>query len=265
MRRSPQSKISKEYKVNRFQNKVALITGGTTGIGLATAVKLASEGASVVISGRSEQSGRMAESQIREQGGEATFIQADVASPEQVEALINQTVKAYGGLDYAFNNAGMEAMGPIVQMGNEQFSHLMNVNVNGVWYAMKYEIAYMMEHGGGVIINTSSVAGGKGMAGLAAYSASKHAVNGLTKSLALEYAEANIRINGIMPGPIATPMMERVSEMMPGAAEQFASVTAVKRVGQPEEIANTVAWLFSDEASYLNASLIPIDGGMIAL
>lgn len=251
--------------MNRFDGKVALVTGGTTGIGLATAVKLASEGASVVVSGRSEQSGQLAESQINEQGGEATFIQADVANPEQVEALVQETIAKYGGLDIAFNNAGMEALGPIGQMDNALFSQLMDVNVNGVWYAMKYEIAHMLENGGGVIVNTSSVAGGKGMAGLSAYSASKHAVNGLTKSLALEYAAANIRINGIMPGPIATPMMERVSTMMPGASEQFAAVTAVKRVGQPEEIANTVAWLVSDEASYLNASIIPIDGGMIAL
>lgn len=250
---------------NKFKNKVALITGGTTGIGLATAAKLAEEGASVVISGRNPESGQTAVRQIRERGGEVTFVQSDVSDPEQVANLIQTTIDTYGGLHLAFNNAGMEALGPIGQMPDDLFRQLMEVNVSGIWYSMKHEIAHMLQNGGGVIINTSSVAGGKGMAGLSAYSASKHAVNGLTKSLALEYAEAGIRINGIMPGPIATPMMERVGAIMPGAQEQFASVTAVKRVGQPEEIADAVAWLFSDEASFVNASIIPVDGGMIAV
>ncbi|MDJ0757730.1 MAG: glucose 1-dehydrogenase [Ardenticatenaceae bacterium] len=250
---------------NKFENKIALITGGTTGIGLATAEKLAGEGAKVVIAGRNRESGEAAERQIRAQGGEATFIQTDVADADQVEILVKQTVALYGGLDFAFNNAGMEALAPIGQMPDDLFARLMDVNVNGIWYSMKHEIAHMMQNGGGVIVNTSSVAGAKGMAGLSAYSASKHAVNGLTKSLALEYAEANIRINGIMPGPIATPMMDRVSELVPGAEEQFVNVTAVKRVGQPQEIADAVAWLFSDESSYVNAAIVPVDGGMIAL
>lgn len=249
----------------QFEGKVAVITGGTTGIGLATAEKLASAGAKVVVAGRNTESGATAVEQIRAQGGEATFVATDVSDATQVEHLIQTTIETYGGLDYAFNNAGMAAMGPIGQMANAAYEQVMDVNVNGIWYSMKHEIDHMLQHGGGVIVNTSSVAGAKGMAGLSAYSASKHAVNGLTKSLALEYAEAGIRINGIMPGPIDTPMMDQVSEMMPNAAEQFASITAVKRIGQPEEIADAVLWLFSEESSFVNAAIVPVDGGMIAV
>ena len=248
-----------------FTNKVALITGGTTGIGLAAAEKLALAGAKVVIAGRNTTSGETAEAQIRAKGGEVTFIQTDVSQPDQVAQLVQQTIALYGGLDYALNNAGIELMAPIGDTPDDLFEQVMAVNVAGVWHSMKHEIAHMLTNGGGVIINTSSVAGAKGMAGLSAYSASKHAVNGLTKSLALEYAQANVRINAIMPGPIATPMMDRADEMMPGAAEQFAAATAVKRVGQPDEVADAILWLFSEESSFVNAAIVPVDGGMAAV
>ena len=249
----------------KFENKVVLITGGTTGIGLATAEKVAIEGAKVVIAGRNATSGQAAVEKIRENGGEVTFIQTDVSQADEVEHLVQTTIDTYGHLDYAFNNAGLEQLGPIGQTTEEAFDQVMDVNVKGVWLSMKHEINHMLQNGGGVIVNTSSTAGGKGMAGISAYSASKHAVNGLTKSLALEYAESGIRINGIMPGPIATPMMGRVSEVMPGADQAFAQATAVKRVGNPEEVADAVTWLFSDEASFINAAIVPVDGGMIAL
>lgn len=250
---------------NRMNNKVALVTGGTTGMGLATAKQLAVEGAKVVISGRNPESGAAAEQAISSTGGHVAFIQADVSDSAQVDALIDGTIERFGGLHLAFNNAGMEALGPIGDLPDEVFEQVIKTNVNGLWYLMKREIGHMLPNGGGTILNTSSVAGSKGMAGLSAYSASKHAVNGMTLSLALEYAEHGVRINGLLPGPISTPMMGRISAIMPGAEEQFAAVTAVKRPGTPEEIAAAATWLLSDEASFVYATLMPVDGGMLAL
>lgn len=249
----------------RFEGKVAVITGGTTGIGLATAENLSLAGAKVCIAGRNAESGEAAIEQIRTKGGEATFVQTDVSQIDQVEHLMKATIDTYGDLHYAFNNAALEHIAPISQTTEEIFDQMMSINVKGVWLCMKYQIEHMLKTGGGVIVNTSSVAGGKGMAGFSAYSASKHAVNGLTKSLALECAESGIRINGIMPGPIATPMMKRVAQVIPHVEQALIDATAVKRIGNPAEVADAVAWLFSDEASFVNAAIIPVDGGMFAL
>ena len=245
--------------------KVALITGGTTGIGLATAKKLAQAGAKVVIAGRNAEKGAAALKQLEEVSDDVRFIQTDVAEANDVEHLINTTIATFGGLDLAFNNAGIESLGPLGDTSEETWDQVIDVNLKGVWLSMKHEIAHMLPNGGGVIVNTSSVAGSKGMAGLSAYVASKHGVNGLTKALALEYAEAGIRINAVLPGPIETPMMDRVSSVMPGAADMFTAVTAMKRTGQPQEIADAVVWLLSDESSYVTGATIPVDGGMLAL
>lgn len=251
------------------QHKVVLITGGTSGIGLATARKFVEQGAKVAISGRNKERGQAACEELRELGGEAIFIQTDVSRANDVENLVNQVVETYGHLDYAFNNAAAapseSGMGPLINLTEEQWDKTIDVNLKGVWLAMKYEIPAMLQNGGGVIINNSSTAGGKGMAGLGAYVASKHGLNGLTKSAALEFAEAGIRINAVMPGPIATPMMEEIAGMIPGADEQFVAATAVKRVGQPEEIADAVVWLCSDSASFITGATIPVDGGMLEL
>ena len=245
--------------------KVALVTGGTTGIGLATARQLAAAGAGVVVSGRDPENGAAAEEAIVTEGGTARYVRADVSQAAEVDRLVDETISAFGGLHLAFNNAGVEALGPIGDMPDEVFRQVIDTNVVGLWYLMKREIGHMLQHGGGAILNTSSVAGSKGMAGLSAYSASKHAVNGMTMSLALEYAEHGIRINNLLPGPIATPMMDRAEALMPGAAAQFAASTAVKRAGSPDEVAAAAVWLLSDAASFVYASNVPVDGGMLAL
>jgi len=250
--------------------RVALITGGNSGIGLATAMKFVQQGAKVAIAGRSKERGKTALQQLKDCGGDAIFIQADVSKAAHVEAMVNTVIQRFGQLDYAFNNAAAPpstmGLGPITEVTEEQWDRTIDVNLKGVWLAMKYEIPHMLQNPNSTaIVNTSSTAGGKGMAGLGPYVASKHGLNGLTKSAALEFAEAGIRINAVMPGPIATPMMDQVTEIMPGADEQFVSVTAVKRVGQPEEIAEAVVWLCSDAASYVTGTTFPVDGGMLEL
>ena len=249
--------------------KVAVITGGTSGIGLATALQFAANGAQVAIAGRNIERGEAALAQLKDTGADAIFVPTDVSKASDVENLINTVISTFGHLDYAFNNAAAppatSSMGPIINLTEEQWDTTLDVNLKGVWLCMKYQIPVMMGNGGGVIINTSSTAGGKAMAGMGAYVASKHGLNGLTKSAALEYAEAGIRINVVMPGPIATPMMEQASAVIPNAEAAFAAQTAVKRVGRAEEIAEAVVWLCSDAASYITGAAIPVDGGMLEL
>lgn len=251
-----------------FTGKVALITGGTTGIGLATAKKFVQEGVKVAISSRSEEKGQAALNELRELGGEAIFIQADVSKADDVERLVRAVIDTYGRLDYAFNNAAApireSGMGSIIDYTEEQWDRTLDVNLKGIWLAMKYEIPHIMQNGG-AIVNTSSTAGGKGMIGLGPYVASKHGLNGLTKTAALEFAQAGVRVNAIMPGPIATPMMEEAASIVPGADEQFVSMTPVKRIGQPEEVAEAVVWLCSDAASYVTGTAFPVDGGMLEM
>ena len=251
----------------RMAGKVALITGGASGIGLATALKFAESGVNVAIAGRNAERGHAAVEQICDKGVQAIFIQTDVSEAAQVEAMVNRVVEVFGRLDYAFNNAANPpanmGMGPLINVTEEQWDRTIDVNLKGVWLAMKYEIPVMLQNGGGAIVNTSSTAGGKGMAGMSAYVASKHGLNGLTKSAALEFAEAGIRINTVMPGPVATPMMEQAEEIMPGAEEMFVSSVPVKRIGQPSEIAEAVVWLCSDAASFVTGTEFPVDGGML--
>ncbi len=247
--------------------KVAVITGGTSGIGLASALQFAANGAQVAIAGRNVERGEAALAQLKDAGADAIFIPTDVSKASDVENLINTVISTFGHLDYAFNNAAAppatNSMGPIIDLSEEQWDTTLDVNLKGIWLCMKYQIPHMMANGGGVIINTSSTAGGKAMAGMGAYVASKHGLNGLTKSAALEYAEAGIRINVVMPGPVATPMMDQVTAIMPGIEDAFASQTAVKRVGQAQEIAEAVVWLCSDAASFVTGASIPVDGGML--
>lgn len=249
--------------------KVAVITGGTSGIGLATALQFANNGAQVAIAGRNVERGENALAELKANGADAIFVPTDVSKASDVENLIKTVISTFGHLDYAFNNAAAppasSSMGPLISLTEEQWDTTLDVNLKGIWLAMKNEIPVMVENGGGVIINTSSTAGGRAFPGMSAYVASKHGLHGLTKTAALEYAEAGIRINVVMPGPIATPMMEQVGAIVPDVEATFAAQTAVKRVGQAEEIAEAVVWLCSDAASYITGAAIPVDGGMLEL
>ncbi|MDJ0594687.1 MAG: SDR family oxidoreductase [Pleurocapsa sp. MO_226.B13] len=252
--------------MNRLENKVALVTGGGSGIGRATALKFAAEGASVVIGNRNEEAGQKTVESIEQAGGKASFYQTDVSKLENVRDLVKHAVDTYGGLNMAFNNAGAEdpqAMTP--DQTEDTFDLLMNVNVKGVWYSMKCEIEHMLENGGGTIVNTSSIAGLIGFPGHGPYVASKHAVMGLTKTAALEYAKQGIRINAVCPGAIQTPMLEEFTGGDSSTIEYMKSLHPIGRLGKPDEIANTVVWLCSDEASFVLGQGITVDGGFTAI
>ncbi len=247
-----------------IQGKVALVTGGSTGIGFATAQRFAIEGARVAIASANVARGEAAAENIREAGGEVIFIPTDVSDASQVEAMVNGVVDAYGHLNFAFNNAGIAGeLGPIHATSVENFDRVIAVNLKGIWASMKYEIQHMMQNGGGVVINNSSTAGGRGMPGLSAYIASKFGVNGITKAAALEYAEAGIRVNSVMPGTVETPGVQGLRERMPGIDDQFLAMIPLKRIADPSEIAAAVVWLCSDEASFVTGVNFPIDSGML--
>ncbi len=249
-----------------FQNKVVLVTGGTSGIGKTTAIAFAAEGAKVVVSGRRESEGNSVVAEIGAAGGEATFVRADMAIESEIKALVEATVAIYGRLDIAFNNAGIESMGSVTDATSEAFHQVFNVNVLGVLLSQKYEIPVMLATGGGVIINTSSICGQIGMANTSIYTASKYAVEGLTKVAALEYATQGIRVNAVAPGAIVTEMMERIvggGENSEGA-QHLASLHPIGRLGRSEEIAETVLFLASDKASFITGQSLAIDGGFTA-
>ena len=253
--------------MNGFSNKVALVTGGTSGIGSATAIAFAREGAKVVVSGRREKEGSHVVSLIKRSGGEGTFIKADVSSETDVSALIAQTLSVYGRLDAAFNNAGIE--GDVGKATHEQsvenYRAVMDINVLGVLLAMKHEISAMLKTGGGAIVNSSSVGGLVGFPGVGVYVASKHAVIGLTKTAALEYATQGIRVNAVSPGGIETPMFDRFTAAIGSDAhDQMAAMHPIGRTGQPEEIAESVLWLCSDKASFVTGHTLVADGGFTA-
>ena len=242
--------------------KVAIITGGSSGIGRAAAVALAKQGVKVAIAARRAKEGEETVRLVKEAGSEGIFVKTDVANENDVKSFVEKTVKHYDRLDYAFNNAGIEEMTTsLVEQTSDVFDQIMNVNVKGVWLSMKYEIPEMIRTGGGAIVNTSSGAGVIGYPQQPIYIASKHAVLGLTKSAALEYAKSGIRINAIAPGVTETEMVERVDKQL---IEDLKSITPIGRIGDPQEIANAVVWLLSDKASFVLGHTLLVDGGVVS-
>ena len=250
----------------RFESRVALVTGGTSGLGRDAALAFAREGARVVISGRRREPGAETVALIKEQGGEAKYVQADVAQPGDAEAMVRTCVETYGGLDYAFNNAGIEggAMIHIADCDPAVWDRVIGTNLTGVFLSMKYEIQAMLQRGGGAIVNNSAVAGYKSSKVVgAAYVASKHGVNGLTKTGALEYADQGIRVNAVCPAMIRTPMSEQTLLKDPALEQRAIGLHPIGRIGRPEEVSALVLWLCSDEASFVTGTAIPVDGGFL--
>jgi NAD(P)-dependent dehydrogenase (short-subunit alcohol dehydrogenase family) len=248
-----------------MQGKVALITGGGSGIGRATAHRLAREGAKIMIADYVPEGAEKVVRAIREAGGEADCVAADVSITAQVEAMVARTVESYGRLDYAFNNAGIEGtMAETTKLPEEAFDRVIAINLKAVWLCMKYEIPQMLKQGGGSIVNTASTLGLVALEGAAAYNAAKHGVVGLTKTAALEYARRNLRVNCVCPGFIRTAMVERAIDKAMVAEEQMIAIEPIGRLGKPEEIAEGVCWLFSDAASFVTGHSLVIDGGWTA-
>src|SRR3989449_7756861 len=247
-----------------FSGKVALVTGGTSGIGKATAIKFARAGAKVVLTGRREKEGAQVVAEIKKLGGDAAFVRADVAKDADVKAMVDFTVDKFGRLDVAFNNAGVEWKGPLDQATEAEYRRIFDINVWGVLNSMRHEIPAMLKNGGGAIVNNSSVAGHVGLGQVSVYIASKHAVEGLTKSVALEFAKQNIRINAVAPGVIATDMLDRFAGKAGEMRDSLTSIIPVGRVGAGEEIAAAVLYLCSDDAKFTTGTSLVVDGGYVA-
>lgn len=253
-----------------LKNKIVLIIGGSKGIGRAAALEFAHEGARIVIASRTPKEGEEVVTSILAAGGDAVYRQADIADMEAMQFLVNETVATFGQLDIAFNNAGFEGPNlPMVEQNISDFERLIDINLKGVFFAMKFEIKQMILQGqGGAIINTSSIAGIVGMPQGAIYAASKHGVIGLSKSAALEYAEANIRINTISPAATDTPMLDRFIKTHPNfgpikeAKQRFGDRYPLKRIATDAEVAQAAVWLASDKASFVTGANLVIDGGI---
>jgi NAD(P)-dependent dehydrogenase (short-subunit alcohol dehydrogenase family) len=250
-------------ETSKLEHKVALVTGGSFGIGKATALAFAKKGAKVVLADWVENPETM--DLIKKEGGEVLFVKCDVSNGKDVKSLIQKTIASFGRLDYAFNNAGIEGnSAPVHECSEENWDKTIGINLKGIWLCMKYEIPEMLKHGKGVIVNCSSVAGLVGFSGLPAYVASKHGVIGLTKTAALECATLGIRVNAVCPGVIQTPMIDRLTGKKKESIEQFTALEPMGRFGLAEEIADTVIWLCSEEASFVTGVAMPVDGGFVA-
>lgn len=246
--------------------KVVLVTGAGGGIGRATALAFGRAGARLVLSDISAQAGEESVALIKQAGGEAIFVKADVSRDAEVEALVAKTVATYGWLDCAFNNAGIEEESkPIGECEEALFDRIMAINVKGAWLCMKHEIRQMLRQGGGAIVNTASVAGLVGAPLQGVYAASKHAVVGMTKTAAAEYGKAGIRINSVCPGVIRTAMLERALEREPRREKHIVRAHPIGRIGEAGEIAGAVLWLCSDAASFVTGHQLAVDGGLTAI
>ncbi len=248
----------------QFSGKVALVTGGSSGMGQAAALAFAREGASVVVADTDVQGGEETVRRIQDAGSNAIFVLTDVSQATSVEALVATTVVTYGRLDYAFNNAGInEEHGPLTEGTEAEWDRILSINLKGVWLCMKYEIPAMLASGGGAIVNTASVVGLTGGRGFPAYVASKHGIIGLTKAAALDYGKDGIRVNTVCPGTIYTPMYERRVGTDPQTTDRIISEIPLGRLGQPEDVAGAVIWLCSAAASFVTGHSLVVDGGEI--
>ncbi|MBA1272788.1 SDR family oxidoreductase [Stutzerimonas azotifigens] len=249
-----------------FSGKVALVTGGAAGIGRATAQAFAQQGLQVVVADLDVNGGEACVEAIRGAGGQATFVRCDVTREADVKTMIEQTLASYGRLDYAFNNAGIEIeKGRLAEGSEAEFDAIMGVNVKGVWLCMKHQLPVMLAQGGGAIVNTASVAGLGAAPKMSIYAASKHAVIGLTKSAAIEYAKKRIRVNAVCPAVIDTDMFRRAYEADPRKAEFAAAMHPVGRIGKVEEVAGAVLYLCSDGAAFTTGQALAVDGGATAI
>ena len=249
-----------------FQDTVGIVTGGGTGIGRETSIDLCKAGMKLVIGNRNEEKGNEVVDVIKQNGGEAKFVRTDVSTPEDVKKLIEYTLNEYGEFQYAFNNSGLLGdLEPITSQTPDKSSYIVDVNIKGVIYCLHYEIAAMLKYVSPSkpcsIVNNSSILSHNAYPGITVYSATKHAVSGLTKGAALELAQSNIRVNAVGPGPIDTPMIQVPTG---GHPEQFGSMVPMNRIGTPKEVSNAVLWLFSNESSYVTGHTLMIDGGYCA-
>lgn len=248
-----------------MKGKVALVTGAGSGIGRATALLFARKGARVLVADIVPEGGMETVRLIQAAGGEAVFIKADVSNAEQVRGMIAGAVETYGRLDYAVNNAGLEAQpAPTADCAEADFDRTVAVNLRGTFLCMKYEIQQMLKQGKGAIVNVSSMAGMVGVAGMPAYTAAKHGIIGLTRTAALEYSKAGIRVNAVCPGATRTPMVAQIIAAMPEIGKGMEENHPIGRIAEPEEIAEAIVWLCSDAASFVTGHALAVDGGLLA-
>jgi len=249
----------------QFSGKVALVTGGASGLGRVSAIALAKEGAKVVVADVMESEGEATAKMIADAGGQARFMKTDVTKSGEVEAMLGETLGAFGRLDFALNNAGIDGVrARTADYPEEVWHQVLDLNLTGVFLCMKFELPVMVKQGSGVIINMSSVAGVTGFPGHAAYTASKHGVIGLTKVAAIDYAKAGIRVNAICPAYTRTPMLTRMLEKNPAFEAKLISRVPLRRLGTAEEIAQAVVYLFSDASAFITGHSLVMDGGIVA-